>query len=374
MGLKELVEISNYYGVDEEIVLAGGGNTSYKNNEFLYIKASGTTLATISQDGFVKMNRSKLAKMWEVEYSDDTKIREEQVLEDLMNARETTEHAKRPSVETTLHDLFSQKYVVHTHPALVNGLTCSNQGEKFSKEIFGDDVIWIPATMPGYVLSKVVKSKISEYEVNTGNTANLLLLENHGIFVAGNSLEEIKKIMNDVMNKLKANIRETPDFSPVISNDGYKAIAQQITKAIGDNAKEVIYVVNAEVSKLTMDEEAFRVVNYAYTPDHMVYYKHTPLFVKTGDDIAEQVEKYKEKFGFFPKAIAIQGVGVFACGSDNKQADIVRLLFIDAVKIAVYSKSFGGGKYMPKWLVDFINDWEVEAYRRNVSQSGVEYK
>ena len=366
MGLKELVEISNYYGADEEIVLAGGGNTSYKDDEFLYIKASGTTLATITQDGFVKMNRSRLAKIWDAEYSDDIKLREEQVLIDLMNAREETELAKRPSVETTLHNLFSQTYVVHTHPALVNGLTCSNQGEKFAIEIFGDDIIWIPATMPGYVLSKDVKDKIAEYESKTGKIANLLLLENHGIFVAGNTLDEIKKIMNDVMDKLKASIKEVPNFGSV--NVEYGDIAEQISNAIGEDAKEVAYINNVEIAKLVKDEEAFSIVNYAYTPDHMVYYKHTPLFVKTVENITEQVGKYTAKFGFLPKAVAVQNIGIFACGPDSKQAGIVKLLFLDAVKIAIYSKSFGGGKYMPNWLVDFINNWEVESYRKSISE------
>lgn len=366
MGLKELVEVSNYYGADEEIVLAGGGNTSFKDDEFLYIKASGTTLATITENGFVKINRNRLAKMWEVEYSEDTKLREEQVLVDLMNARESTELSKRPSVETTLRNLFSQTYVVHTHPALVNGLTCSKQGEYFAKEIFGDDVIWIPATMPGYVLSKDVKDKIKEYENKTDKIANLLLLENHGIFVAGNTIDEIKEIMNDVMNKLNAHIKEVPNFAAV--NVEYRDIAEQISKAIGEDATEVIYVNNIEISKLITDEKAFADVNYAYTPDHMVYYKHTPLFVKTGKNIAEQVENYKAKFGFLPKAVAVQNIGVFACGPDNKQAGIVRLLFLDAVKIAVYSQNFGGGQYMPKWLVDFINNWEVEAYRKSISE------
>jgi len=366
MGLKELVEVSNYYGSDEEIVLAGGGNTSFKDDEFLYIKASGTTLATITENGFVKMNRNRLAKMWEAQYSEDTKLREEQVLVDLMNAREATEVSKRPSVETTLHNLFFQTYVVHTHPALVNGLTCSKQGEHFAKEIFGDDVIWIAATMPGYVLSKDVKDKIAKYESKTGKIANLLLLENHGIFVAGNTIDEIKEIMNDVMNKLKAQIKDVPNFAPV--NVEYGDIAEQISKAIGEDSKEVIYVNNIEIAKLIADEDAFSAVNYAYTPDHMVYYKHTPLFVKTGENIAEQVESYKARFGFLPKVVAVQNIGVFACGPDNKQAAIVRLLFLDAVKISVYSQNFGGGLYMPKWLVDFINNWEVEAYRKSISE------
>ena len=45
MGINELVEISNFYGVNPDYVLAGGGNTSFKDNEYLYVKGSGTTLA-----------------------------------------------------------------------------------------------------------------------------------------------------------------------------------------------------------------------------------------------------------------------------------------------------------------------------------------
>lgn len=366
MGLNELVQISNFYGNNEEIVLAGGGNTSYKDAEFLYIKASGTTLATIKEEGFVKMNREKLAKMWQREYSQDEKQREAEVLEDLMNAREKSDIAKRPSVETTLHNLFNQKFVVHTHPALVNGLTCSNEGEEYAKKLFGDDVIWISATMPGYVLSKEVKEKIEAYEAKTNKKANLLLLENHGIFVAADSIDEIKQIMDFVIETLEKNVIKKPDLTTI---DGDTLdIEGEISNAIGESAKVVVYVNNPEIQLLTSSEDAFKAVNYAYTPDHMVYYKHTPLFVNDISDIQSKVEEYKQKFGFLPKVVAILNAGAFACGPDEKQANIVKMLFLDAVKISVYAKSFGGGKYMPVWLVDFINNWEVEAYRKSISE------
>lgn len=61
--LSQLVEISNYYGNNPDFVLAGGGNTSCKNNDFLYIKASGESLGTIKEDGFVKMSCEKLYQM-----------------------------------------------------------------------------------------------------------------------------------------------------------------------------------------------------------------------------------------------------------------------------------------------------------------------
>ena len=78
------------------------------------------------------------------------------MLADLMEARE--DKSKRPSVETSLHDLF-RKHMVHTHPALINALHAL-PAAKGCKEIFGDDMIWIAPTMPGYVLASEVKTKI----------------------------------------------------------------------------------------------------------------------------------------------------------------------------------------------------------------------
>ena len=67
--LAELAAMSNKYGADPAYVLAGGGNTSYKTEDTLYVKGSGTSLATITEEGFVKMDRAKLAAIWNNTYS-----------------------------------------------------------------------------------------------------------------------------------------------------------------------------------------------------------------------------------------------------------------------------------------------------------------
>ena len=38
--LKDLIGISRYYGSNHDYVIAGGGNTSFKNKENLWIKAT----------------------------------------------------------------------------------------------------------------------------------------------------------------------------------------------------------------------------------------------------------------------------------------------------------------------------------------------
>ena len=44
--LAALAAMSNKYGADANFVLAGGGNTSYKSADRLWVKGSGTALAT----------------------------------------------------------------------------------------------------------------------------------------------------------------------------------------------------------------------------------------------------------------------------------------------------------------------------------------
>ena len=100
--IEELVRISRKYGQDSRLVIAGGGNTSYKNEEKLWVKASGHALATITKDGFAVLDRALLNPMGEKVYSADVAQREEQVKNDLASACITRD--RRPSVETSLHN------------------------------------------------------------------------------------------------------------------------------------------------------------------------------------------------------------------------------------------------------------------------------
>jgi len=53
--LQDLIRVSRLFGSDPSFVIAGGGNTSYKNEEKIWIKASGISLATIDENGFVSL-------------------------------------------------------------------------------------------------------------------------------------------------------------------------------------------------------------------------------------------------------------------------------------------------------------------------------
>lgn len=202
--MKNLVEFSRKYGSDPELVLAGGGNTSMKENGVLYVKGSGCSLSTIEENNFVAMDLEKLLEILNKEYPASDREREAMFLADVSAAKLPGEEEKRPSVEALLHALFPQRYVLHLHPALVNGLTCGIDGEKKAKELF-PDAIWVNACKPGYTLAKLLSDKISP-ETDT------VLLQNHGVFYASQTPEGLEQLLRGMLTALKAQLPgELPD-------------------------------------------------------------------------------------------------------------------------------------------------------------------
>ncbi|MDR3337650.1 MAG: class II aldolase/adducin family protein [Treponema sp.] len=372
MGLQELTAVSRFYGSSDEYVIAGGGNTSFKDREYLYIKASGTSLATIDESGFVKMDRSKLALIWKKNYSPKSEERETAVLADMMAARCSGEERKRPSVEVQLHDILPFAYVVHTHPTLVNSLTCSQRGEGTVRELF--DAIWIPSINPGYTLSLAVKKALDLYRAEKNRDARIILLQNHGAFVAADTIDEIKAVYGQILNVIDERIKRRPDLTrddteaPAQVRDLGRALCKLAdTAASGGTDCCFEFSRNPEILRLVQDKAAFYPVSSAYTPDHIVYAGSDPLFVEDALLIEGAWQAHIDKTGRPPRIVAVKGLGVFSLGASEKTAHDAMELFLDSVKLAVYTESFGGPCFMERDKIDFINNWEAEHYRSKIA-------
>lgn len=373
MSLSYLVEMSNRYGKNEEFVLAGGGNTSYKENGVMYVKGSGTSLASVNAEQFVKMDMQKLSAMLEKEYPADDDAREAAALLDMMAARLPGEEAKRPSVEAILHAIFPQKFVLHTHPAMVNGLSCGKDGEDVCRKLFAGEAVWIPLTKPGYILAAVCRGFFKEHTNTTGSFPQMVILQNHGLFVAADTVGEIDALMETVMGKLKEKAGTPPDFSKVQFDAEAACETAPALRMLyaGDGGACAVFHTDAQTLKFVRDEQSMRDLFAPFTPDHIVYCKHTPLFVDKDADYRDEFNRYKNTHGFAPKIVAVRGLGFFALGKSKKEADVAKLLFLDAMKVAVYARAFGGVNPMPEDFVNFILNWEVENYRQKASLSGI---
>jgi rhamnose utilization protein RhaD (predicted bifunctional aldolase and dehydrogenase) len=370
--LEGLISLSNHYGTRTEYVIAGGGNTSYKTDTTLWVKGSGQALGTIREDGFAKMDRAALADLWKLTFSTDTAVREEQVLECLMAARLPGEEAKRPSVETLLHDMLPFTYVVHTHPTLVNALTCGQNGKAVFDRLFASQAVWIPLVDPGYVLSKIVKDALEAYHKVHGKVASVIFLQNHGIVVAANTPAEIRDTYRTLLADLERELKTSPDLNPVgVDAEAEAAFLQELApvaaRELGVKAVFSARSTAKAVLALSESEATFAPLSSAFTPDHIVYMGVSPVRVDHASQLPQAFADYKARWGKAPRVVLAKGLGAFCVGPNAKAAGQAQQLLLDAVQIAGNSPSFGGPLFMTKPAIDFIVNWEVEAFRSAVS-------
>jgi len=373
--IQQLIEISRFYGQDSRFVIAGGGNTSYKNAGQLWVKASGASLATITEDGFAILDRSKLNRMAEKSYSNNAAKREEEVKNDLAAA--TLSKGKRPSVETSMHNAIDFAFVVHLHPTAVNGLMCSQNAESDLKKLFGSQALFVEYTDPGYVLYKKVEDAIKTFREQDGAEPAVIWLQNHGIFVGANTIDEIKVLYTKILDTLDKAIT-----LPVSYEDrAISSITEQIVPGIrmmlsGDGLKTLKVRKNALIKYFYDSVENQAKIAKPFTPDAIVYSKSNYIFLN--DEVseavlaeaAEVIPAYISKFGYQPKVLLIKGIGLIAVGDNSAQCDIILDVFEDTMKIAYIAQSFGGAHPMTQTQIDFIDNWEVENYRRSVLAGG----
>jgi rhamnose utilization protein RhaD (predicted bifunctional aldolase and dehydrogenase) len=362
-GVKDLIEISRFYGNDNEFVIAGGGNTSYKNETTIYVKASGTSLGTIDENGFAVLDRKKLGEITTKEYSSETVLREEQVKTDLLASRVDVNSKMRPSVETSLHDCMPYQFVIHTHPTFVNALMCSQNAEKLTKEWF-KEALYVPYTDPGYILFKRVDDAVKAFRKEYGYDTKIIFIQNHGVFVAADTIEEIKSIYDSITNTLKSHI---PTFleiqSTPISGDA-KALVAEIQNQLPE---KTVQIRNSNLIELfTASLETYQKIALPFTPDIIVYCKAFSLFVDESTNISSAINEFTAKNGYSPRIIIAKNKGLIGIEDDAKSVEIILDIYEDFMKIAHYSENFGGQHPMTDEQIYFICNWEAENYRRSL--------
>jgi len=347
--LKTIVTLSHEFGTDD-YVKGGGGNTSVKNETTLWVKPSGTTLAGLTEETFVSLDRKKVDALYGIETPAEPAAREELVKNVMAEA--VLNDAGRPSVEAPLHNLLGARFVVHTHPVLVNGLTCAKDGEAACKRLF-PDALWVEYIDPGYTLCMEMQGRIEQYRAAHGKDPSLILLKNHGIFVAADTAEEIRALYARVMDALRAeyDAAGVTDTLEVADTPRDEAVEKQVAALFGDDA--------AHVASCGM----FTVAPGPISPDHLVYARAFPF---VGELTEEGAAKYRADRGYAPKVV-VSGERVYGIGTTSKNAGLAVQFAQDGAQVMQVAAAFGGVEYMTDAAREFIENWEVESYRQSVA-------
>lgn len=362
MSLEIITKMSNRYGSDPAYVLAGGGNTSFKDEKFLYVKPSGVSLAAIKESDFVKMDRSIVRSCFELPEFADKDEREAKV-KSLM-AYAIVGDGRRPSVEAPMHEILPFTYVVHTHPALVNGMTCGNDGKAIAAELF-PDALWVDYCDPGFILAKVVFDRCQEYKKDFGKAPQVIFLQNHGVFVGADSEEEIAGLYDSIMKKLAdycagkgVDISEiTPTDADIETVMAYAPLLRGYLRG-ADTGKPVTVTCSG----------CFAIPRGPLTPDHLVYAKAFGVISENLDKSV--IDNFIAERSYPPRMVEIPGKAVFCAGKNRAGAGTVQALALNGALIEKIAAAFGGVHYLNDAQREFIENWEVESYRAKVASGG----
>lgn len=360
MSQEIIAEMSRDLGSRKGYVLAGGGNSSWKDDQYLYIKPSGVALAVMQADDLVKMDRSLLTACMEAGAAADPAERENVVKRYTDFSVLYSKNGRRPSVEAPLHTLFPQKYVMHLHPTLVNAMTCGNNGEAVCHELF-PEALWMGVIDPGATLAIEANKVFRAWaESHNGAIPDVVFLQNHGVFVASDDPAAIGPMYEEIFRKLtdycqKNGVTVDDAAGPASDPDFVRENAPVLRGLLAQNG---VPAAVCAMEQLTLPAGPF-------SPDHIVYSKSFPLV--TDVITKEVVEEFKAKNGYLPMMIQVPGKALFAAGKDVKAMRTAAAFIQDAANIQKWAAAFGGAHPLPDAARLFIENWEMESYRSKVA-------
>ena len=397
--LDGLVYRSNLLGRDRRIANIFGCNTALKRTEIdhvgrptevLWVKASGSDLATVTEKGFAGLRLADILPLLERASMSD----EEMV--DYLSASTFAMGRPRQSIETLLHAFFPAVHTDHTHPDAIISLSCAPDGRKLCESLWGDRMIWVDYIRPGFQLSKQIGEG-----VRTHPQAELVVMAKHGLLTWANTSQESYDKTINVLQTAEEFIESRRQGRKVFPGSDVSALSaeerRQLLVQILPHLRHELTRYNPAIlqyddSQPVMDfvgsaDAATFSQKGAACPDHLVHTKRQPLFVdwqptdgveglkekiKTGAEA--YVKRYTEYFEanrapddkMFdpnPRVVLIPGIGMITAGADASLADVSAQLYHRAIRVIDGSKALGGFESLNAKEVYEVEYWPLEIYK-----------
>ncbi len=409
--LAQLVARSRRLGADRTVCNWGGGNTSVKAHEtdfqgrrrsVLWVKGSGSDLATVTEASFTGLYMDDLLPLLERERMSDGEMVAYLSHCFLEPAR------PRPSIETLLHGFLPFTHIDHTHADATNFLACAADGERLARELFGDELVWIPYTRPGFALARQVA-----LAVRAQPQARLVILAKHGLITWGETGDACYASTMDAIGRARAFVARryaVPAFGgsrtqPVPSEERSRLVAgvmPLLRGLVSSQRKAVLrYEAADDVLAFAGSVDAPRLVQIgAACPDHLVHTKPWPLLVDwlpgqgaeaLAAAVRSGVEAYVARYQRYldenagqnldpdakepvyraadaatdpaPRVILIPGLGMITTGKDTGAADVSVQLYHRAVAVMRGAEACGGFISLTDAESYAVELWPLEQYK-----------
>jgi rhamnulose-1-phosphate aldolase/alcohol dehydrogenase len=400
--LDGLVYRSNLLGADRALANQGGGNTSAKGTltdhagretPVLWVKGSGTDLATITAPGFAALRLEEILPLRARDAMDDAEMVGYLLRCALVPSQ------PRPSIETLLHAFVAAPHVDHTHPDAVIALTSSPDGRRLADEAFGDEAVWLDYQRPGFDMSRRIAGLL---EANP--TARGVLLEKHGLVTWGETGAESYRSTIEFVTRAAQAIEQAAGSrfglgGPRVAALGEMDAAALLQSSLPALRGALLDGADGVVLEVDRSPEAVAFASAARSPevsqigapcpDHLINTKHKPLVLEPVEDGAaglaeafrQGVAAYAEWYrGYYernltdesrpfpidpsgPRVVLVPGVGIVTSGSDAGRARTARDLYHRAIAVQDAADALGGFRSLSEAEAFAIEYWPLERYK-----------
>ncbi|HEY9393265.1 MAG TPA: bifunctional rhamnulose-1-phosphate aldolase/short-chain dehydrogenase, partial [Nocardioides sp.] len=371
---EDLIARSNRLGADPKNTNYAGGNTSAKGTatdpvtgqdvELLWVKGSGGDLGTLKESGLAVLRLDRMRALVDVYPGVERE-------DEMVAAFDYCLHGKggaAPSIDTAMHGLVDAAHVDHLHPDSGIAIATAADGENLTKEIFGDQVVWVPWRRPGFQLGL----DIAEIKAKNPQAVGCVL-GGHGITAWGDTSEEAEKNSLWIIDTAAAYIEEhskAEPFGPAL--EGYAALPEEErrTKAAalaptirGIASADQPMVGHFNDSEVVLDflahEAHPRLAELGTScPDHFLRTKVKPLVLDlpAGATVEESIARlkelavgYREDYqayyvrhadqnspairGKDPLIVLVPGVGMFSFGKNKQTARVAGEFYVNAINV-----------------------------------------
>ncbi|MFB2551965.1 class II aldolase/adducin family protein [Ensifer soli] len=346
MGRSEfeaLRALSARVGADPALVQGAGGNTSIKEDGILWIKASGLWLMNaLKSDVMVPV---ALAPLLDALRRNDPSAEKAQ---DYV-VRERNPSGLRPSIETTVHALMPQAVVVHVHCVETIALAVHADAEtRAAEKLAGIPHAYVPYARPGLPLARAIAARITP-------DTRMLILGNHGLAVAADTVAEADALLERVSGMLAAARRTAPAADPAFLSEH----AEGSSFTLPDDA--AIHDAATDPASLAV------AAGGSLYPDHVIFLGKGSVIAGPGETALSIETALREKDLPLPPAILFPGKGVLvAKGATPGALAMARCLSDVAGRIAPGAEL--------RYLTDGENaellGWDAEKYRQQLEREG----
>ncbi|MFN8529696.1 MAG: bifunctional rhamnulose-1-phosphate aldolase/short-chain dehydrogenase [Anaerolineae bacterium] len=406
--VERLVYRSNILGDDQRITNTGGGNTSSKimmpdpltgeQVEVMWVKGSGGDLRTSKRANFASLYMSKLIALQSVyngaaEKGVKTPIEDQMV--DMYLHSVYNLNPRATSIDTPLHAFIPYKHVDHTHPNAVIAIAACSNGRELTREIYGDEVVWVNWQRPGFDLGLILQETIAAHPGAVG-----IILGAHGLINWANDDKECYELSLTLIEKAARYLEAHDKGDATFGGAAVQALDDKqrnaVLTAILPTLRGMVSQQNRFIGTVQSDPAILQFVNShdaprlaelgTSCPDHFLRTKIKPLYIDWNpqtEDTAALLGKletgliqYRADYATYysackhpnspalrdpnPTVILIPGVGMIAFGKNKSESRVTAEFYNNAVAVMRGAEAVGAYVALPRQEAFDIEYWLLE--------------